>query len=80
MMNADQRSTELRSVITNPVFTETMDELERDAFDKFMALPMTARMGDEGRNLIAHIDALRNVRDTLHWLASTQPRAPLSVV
>jgi len=70
-MNDEQRATELRAIVTNKVFQETLDGLEADAFDKFMAMPMSERMDRAGQALIAHIDALRDVRDSLTWLAST---------
>lgn len=79
-MTRDERAVHLRSITTNPVFRDVLAELERDAFDQFMALPMWRRWGSKGRALIAHIEALRDVRNRLDWLANTQATAPRRVV
>lgn len=79
-MTREERATELRAIVTNSVFVEVMAELEADAFNQFMALPAHERMGAEGQSKIAHIDALRDVRDRLNWLANTSGRAPSTVV
>lgn len=79
-MTPSERATELRAVITNAVFKDVMDELERDAFNRFMSLPMQERMDREGEVIIAQIDAIRNVRSRLNSLASTQPTEPFDVV
>lgn len=75
-----EKANELKMIVTNPVFRDVMAELERDAFNAFMALPMTERMARKGETLIARIDALRDVRGRLNLLASTQDRVPLAVV
>lgn len=79
-MTREDRATALRSITTHPVFRDTLDELERDAFAEFMRIPAWRRFGPKGRALIRHIDALRTVRDRLDWLASTQAPAPRRVV
>jgi hypothetical protein len=79
-MTPSERATELRAIITNAVFRDVMDELERDAFNRFMALPMQERMDREGEVIIAQIDAIRNVRSRLNSLASTQQVEPFDVV
>lgn len=79
-MTPSDRAVELRAIVSNAVFKDVMDELERDAFDRFMALPMRERMDREGEVLIARIDALRDVRSRLNSLSSTQPTEPLDVV
>lgn len=79
-MTPSDRATELRAIVTNAVFKDVMDELERDAFNRFMALTMTERMERQGETLIAQIDALRNVRARLNSLASIQAAEPVEVV
>jgi len=76
----EERAVELRGIVTNPVFVAVMDELERDAFNQFMALPMHERMDREGETIVARIDALRNVRSRLASLASIQAVEPVDVV
>lgn len=79
-MTREERAVELRSIVTNEVFKDVMDELERDAFNHFMSLDMTERMGRKGETIIARIDALRNVRSRLASLASIQAVEPVDVV
>lgn len=79
-MNSEERAIALRSITTNPVFRDTLDEMERDAFAEFMRIPAWRRFGPKGRSLIRHIDALRNVRERLDWLASTRPSPRRPVV
>lgn len=79
-MSPEERATELRAIVTNAVFKDVMDDLERDAFNMFMALDPVARRSDRGAAMTAHIDALRNVRARLNSLASIQSRASTEVV
>lgn len=79
-MTPEERAIELRAIVTNAVFRDVMDELEQDAFNRFMALPMRDRMDREGEVIIAQIDAIRNVRSRLASLASIQKAEPVEVV
>lgn len=79
-MTPEERAIELRAIVTNAVFRDVMDELEQDAFNRFMALPMHKRMDREGEVIIAQIDAIRNVRSRLASLASIQAVEPVDVV
>lgn len=76
----NDQATELRAVVSNSAFREVMDDLERDAFNQFMALNEDDRHAPKGRKLIAHIDALRDVRQRLDFLANTPTAAPHTVV
>lgn len=78
-MNNDL-ATELRAVVNNTAFQQVMHSLEQDAFNQFMALNEDDRHAPKGRKLIAHIDALRDVRQRLDFLANTPTAAPHTVV
>lgn len=78
-MTREEQAIALRSITTNEVFKETLDGLEREAFDEFMRLPRWRRFGRQGRALIAHIDAVRNVRERLNSLASISAHVPRKV-
>jgi len=76
-MTREQRAIELRAIVTNTVFKDVLDEIERDALDRFMRLPMEERLTDKGRHLLAHVDALRELRDMLNWHAQqSAPEVP----
>lgn len=86
VLTREERALALRRITTDEIFRETLDELERAAFDEFMALPRWRRFapgrfgGWKARAAIARIDAIRDLRTRLDWLASTQAPAARRVV
>ena len=70
-VNSKERKAELLSIVTSEIFLDVMADLEKTAFDEFMRIPLWRRFGPKGRSLVRQMDALRNVRDRLNWLAST---------
>lgn len=83
-MTREDQASVLRTVYQNEAFTSLFDQLERDAFEEFMRIPAWRRYlpRGKGRTLIAHIEALRNVRSRLNSIAmsSTQRAVPRQVV
>lgn len=83
-MTREEQAIALRSITTSEVFKQTLDSLEREAFDEFMRLPRWRRFapgifGAKARSLVAHIDAIRNVRERLNSLASISAHVPRKV-
>ncbi len=84
-LTREERALALRSITTNDVFRDVLDEMERDAFNEFMAVPAWRRfapgiLGRKARHAILRLEAIRDVRTRLDWLASTQAPAPRRVV
>lgn len=78
-MNEHPKVTEYRYLASNETLKEVLADIERRHFDRFMSRPWFLRFRRQGQGDIARIDAVREIRRELDFLAK-QPVARKPVV
>lgn len=70
---------DLRFFATNETVQALLDELEQDAFNRFMAAPGWLRWKQKERQRMAwlEIEAIRNLRSRIRSRAVTRKKAPV---
>lgn len=78
-MSESPKAIEYRHLASNETLKEVLAEIEKRHFNKFMARPWFLRFRRAGQGDIARIEAVREIRSELDFLAK-QPVARKPVV
>lgn len=79
-MSEHPKQAEYRHLATNETLRELFDEMERRAFDDFMARPWWRRFRTAGQGDICRIEVIRDIRRELDFKAKHTTRVVKKVV